>query len=187
MVGPPARRAPGRSRRSMRQAGNGRPWALEHFVVLGYCPPATGGRAGPASTEGPTFCLVGRGIRSGRSWIVEVSATSCADALAILPGDDPGSDPLFGHPRLRPWHRPVGSDAILRDGRRPDRLPVLVLSVPHPDGPGRLEPLRRPRAPEDRPLGRPGIQRRRGPPALGGRTRHRAGPARTGEQGGTSD
>src|SRR5450759_4320760 len=89
----------------------------------------------------------------------------CPDALAILPGDDPGSDPLFGRPRLRPWHRPVGSDAILRDGRRPDRLPVLVLSVPHPDGPDRLEPLRRPRAPEDRPLGRPGVQRRRGAPA----------------------
>src|SRR5450759_758549 len=46
----------------------------------------------------------------------------CPDALAILPGDDPGSDPLFGRPRLRPWHRTLGSGTVIDDDRCPDRL-----------------------------------------------------------------
>ena len=39
-------------------------------------------------------------------------------------------------PGLRPRHRPLRSDAIGGDDRRPDRLPVVLLPLPHPDEPG---------------------------------------------------
>src|SRR5450759_752586 len=55
------------------------------------------------------------------------------DALALLPGDDPGPGQVYRRARLRPWDRPLGSGAILDHSRRPDRLSQLLLPLHDPD------------------------------------------------------
>ena len=35
-------------------------------------------------------------------------------------------------PCLGPWHRRLGAGAVIRDRRRPDRLPQQLLPLPHP-------------------------------------------------------
>src|SRR5664279_5274177 len=103
------------------------------------------------------------------------------DALAVLPDDDPGPGPLCRRPRLRSWDRRLGTGAVVDDCWRPDRLSQLVLPLHDPDGPPQRKSLRRSRTPADRPLRRPGIQRRRGPSPPRGDPRHRAWPAGSGD------
>ena len=125
--------------------------------------------------------LVEKRARSGSTRTVGVLRPN---ALAVLPGEDPGSGPVRGRSRFRSRHRPLGPGAIVGHGRGPDRLSVLLLSLRHPDGPSHRQPMRRPRTATDRPLGRPGVQRRRGAPPPRGRARHRAWPARPGDPAG---
>jgi hypothetical protein len=86
-----------------------------------------------------------------------------ADALALLrrPRQDARQGEAGRRTGLGPRHRQVGPDALRHNGRRPDRLPVELLPLPDPDGPGRRKPLRRGRAPQERPVGSPWVRRRR--------------------------
>jgi hypothetical protein len=89
-----------------------------------------------------------------------------ADAVAVLRSRwlprDRDSRP---RPGLGTWSRRFWPRAIFHHRRRPDRLPLVVLPVPHPDGHPRRQPVRRPGAAEDRRVGRPRSQRGRGPAA----------------------
>ena len=70
----------------------------------------------------------------------------------------------------------VGTGAIVGNGRRQDRLPVVLLPVPDPDERAGVQPVRRPRAAKDHAGRRAGPGRRRDPPAAGGRAGHGGGP-----------
>ena len=104
------------------------------------------------------------------------------DALALLRRAqlDSGSGQARRRAGLGPRHRQVWADTLLDYSGGSDRLPVLPLQIPHPDGPGRLQSMRCHRTTTDDPVGRPRIQRRRGTTAPGRGARHRRRKARSG-------
>ncbi len=97
------------------------------------------------------------------------------DALAVLLG--PGQDARAGdrrrRARLRPRHRTIRTAAVPGHRGSAHRLRLLLLPVPHPDGPALLQPLRPRGASPVHPLTRPRLVGRRGAQAPGGGAGHR--------------